>query len=239
MTAAEGPQKCEVRERKFAALSDDSEFKTDAFKTALIPQLMSEDDNETNEEGRLTGRYISRPWVWASEQRNQFIAAVDAQQDPHPPKRYTIRVRGETLDVAIPRIQKVEHRARRWMVLQEWLAQPENQKYDVPAFVVDNGKAWGDPKDPEETISAQKRVKIQKKEVAARKRAKLVDEGNTKPGKGKKKAGLKKDKGKARVIDVDEEPTQPKNTAPAQPVASTSIALNKTVDYTIDSDFED
>ncbi|KAG2144480.1 hypothetical protein DEU56DRAFT_754152 [Suillus clintonianus] len=30
--------KCEVHERKFAALSNDSEFKTDAFKTALIPQ---------------------------------------------------------------------------------------------------------------------------------------------------------------------------------------------------------
>ncbi|KAG1728415.1 hypothetical protein EDB19DRAFT_1594265, partial [Suillus lakei] len=124
--------------------------------------------------GRLTGRYISCPWVWASEQRNQFIAAVDAQQDPHPPKCYTIQVRGETLDVTIPWIQKVEHHARRWMVSQEWLAQPENQKYDVPAFVVDNGKAWGDPKDPEETISAQKRVKIQKKEVAVHKRAKLV-----------------------------------------------------------------
>ncbi|KAG1900835.1 uncharacterized protein F5891DRAFT_1188322 [Suillus fuscotomentosus] len=214
--------KCEVREQKFAALSDDSEFKTDAFKTALIPQLMSEDDDETNEEGHLTRRYISCPWVWASEQRNQFIAAVDAQQDPHPPKHYTIRVRGKTLDVTILEIQKVEHHARRWMVSQEWLAQPENQKYD----------------DPEETISVQKRVKIQKKEVAARRRVKLVDKGNTKPGKGKKKAGSKKDKGKARAIDVDEEPTQPKNTVPAQPVASTSIA-NQMVDNSVDSDFED
>ena len=174
MTAAEGPQKWEVHGRKFAALSDDSEF-----QTALIPQLMPEDEDKINEEGRLTGRYISCPWVWASEQvsndwavgfqvlthlvqqRNQFIAAVDAQQDPHPPKRYTIRVRGETLEVTIPRIQKVGRCARRWIVSQEWLAQPENQKYDVPAFIVDDGKTWGDPKEPypPRSVSRSKRKK--------------------------------------------------------------------------------
>ncbi|KAG1855658.1 hypothetical protein DFJ58DRAFT_841086 [Suillus subalutaceus] len=220
----EGSQKCEVCEQKFGALPTKSEFKTDAFKTALISQLMSEDEDETNEEGRLR-RYVSRPWVWASKQRNQFITAVDAQQDPHPPKCYTICTR-------------VEHRARRWMVSQEWLAQPENQKYDVLAFIVDNGKAWGDPKDPEESISAQKHVKNQKKEVAACKRAKLVADGNRKLEKGKKRAQSKKDKGKARAINVDEEPTELKNMVPAQPVASTSNA-HQMIDDNADSNFED
>lgn len=55
--AAEGPHKCEIYKRKFAILSDDSEFKTNVFRTA-------------NEEGCLTKRYISCPWVWASKQIN-------------------------------------------------------------------------------------------------------------------------------------------------------------------------
>ncbi|KAG1809095.1 uncharacterized protein BJ212DRAFT_1279934, partial [Suillus subaureus] len=69
-------------------------------------------------------------------------------------------------------------------------------KYDVPAFIINNEKAWGDPKDPEETISAQKHVKNQKKEVATHKRAKLVDDANKKSEKGKKKHNQKRTRGK-------------------------------------------
>jgi hypothetical protein len=163
------------------------------------------------------------------------MAAVDAQADPEPPKRYTIRVRGEVIDLPIPRIQKVENRARRWMVSQEWLAHPDNQKFDVPGFVVDNGKAWGEPKDPEETISAQKRVKLAKQDVAARKRARLAEDGKGKQGSGKKKAQSKKikDKGKAKAVDIEE--PEPKNQEVVQPVASTSTAHQ----VNDDSDFDD
>jgi hypothetical protein len=32
----------------------------------------------------------------------------------------------------------------------------ENKKYDSPSFLLDNGRAWGDPKDPEEMLEGQK-----------------------------------------------------------------------------------
>lgn len=119
------------------------------------------------------------------------------------------------------------------MVSQEWLIRPENQKFDVPSLIVDNGKAWGEPKDPEETISAQKRVKHEKKELAARKKVKLTQEGG-KLKKGKKKTASKsKDKGKAKAVEVDEEPS---NQKPAQPVASTSTIHHA---HDSDSDFDD
>lgn len=163
------------------------------------------------------------------------MTAVDAQVDPEPPKRYTICVRGEVIDLPIPRIQKVENRARRWMVSQEWLARPDNQKFDVPGFIVDNGKAWGEPKDPEETVSAQKRVKLEKKDVAARKRARLAEDGKGKLGSGKKKTRPKKTKDKGKTKAVDIEGPEPKNQEVAQPVASTSTAHQ----VNNDSDFDD
>ncbi|KAG0700871.1 hypothetical protein DFH29DRAFT_780199, partial [Suillus ampliporus] len=165
--------KLEVRERKFKALPDNSKYKTDAYKTALVQQLMSEDEDERDAEGKLTGCFLTRPWMWTSEERDSFIAEVDAQQDPEAPKRYTKRVRGPIGRAGIPRIQKVEHRARRWMVSLRWLAESVNQQFDVPTFIVDNGKAWGEPKDPEESVTEKKRVKIEKREYAAKKKIKL------------------------------------------------------------------
>ncbi|KAG2126264.1 uncharacterized protein EDB93DRAFT_1257639 [Suillus bovinus] len=172
--------KLEVRERKFKALPDDSKYKTDAYKTALIQQLMSEDENERDAEGKLTGCFLMRPWMWASDKRNMFIADVDAQQDPELPKRYTKRVCGPIGKAGLPWIQKVEHRARRWMVSPQWLVDPANQQFDVPAFVIDNEK---------------KCVKIEKREYAAKKKIKL-DEKVSKKVKAKGKG-----KGKAKAVE--------------------------------------
>ncbi|KAG2055669.1 hypothetical protein BDR06DRAFT_1006860 [Suillus hirtellus] len=108
---------------------------------------------------------------------SRFLAAVDEAADPHPPPRFTARVK------------------------VEWLVREENKKYDSPSFILDNGCAWGDPKDPEEMLAGQKRVKEQKRVIAAKKRMKIEEmeakkkENGTKKGKGKSKATTDKGKG--------------------------------------------
>lgn len=67
----------EVRERKFKALPDDSKYKTDAYKTALVQQLMSEDEDERDAEGKLTGCFLTRPWMWASDEVSYSIYKLD------------------------------------------------------------------------------------------------------------------------------------------------------------------
>ena len=117
---------------------------------------------------------------------------MDAQQDPELPKRYTKHVRGQIGHAGLSRIQKVENRTWRWMVSPQWLAHHVNQQFDMPVFVVDNGKAWGEPKDPEESVTDKKHVKNEKREYAAKKRIKL-DEKVSKKGKGKGKGKGKRE----------------------------------------------
>jgi hypothetical protein len=78
-------------------------------------------------------------------------------------------------------------------------------------------------------------VKLAKQDVAARKRARLAEDGKGKLGSGKKKAQSKKnkDKGKAKAVDIEE--PEPKNQEVTQPVASTSTAHQ----VNDDSDFND
>lgn len=117
------------------------------------------------------------------------------------------------------------------MVSAEWLAREENKKYDSPSFLLDNGHAWGDPKDPEEMLAGQKRVKEQKRVIAAKKRVKIKEmeakkkENGTKKGKGKSKATTDKGKGRESI--------------PAQPVASTSTARELPPAAESDDEFSD
>ena len=102
-----------------------------------------------------------------------------------------------------PTSQKLENRARRWMVAQEWLAKPENKVYDIPSRILDNGKAWGDEHDPEELINKAKEIAAAKKEIRDGKRVKLemmeaavLAKGDVK-GKAKARGG-KQRRGKQR-----------------------------------------
>lgn len=102
---------------------------------------------------------------------SQFLDAVDVSEDPSPPAtgKYTVRVKGEAKDMPLVAAKKLENRARRCMVSSEWLALPENRKFDAPSYLLDNGS---DPKDPEEILAGQKRVK-EKKLISLRKRTKI------------------------------------------------------------------
>ncbi|KAG6858453.1 hypothetical protein C0991_002700, partial [Blastosporella zonata] len=71
------------------------------------------------------------------------------------------------------------------MVDPEWLARPENEKYDTETRIIESGKAWGDEHDPEDLAKKREVVKSMKKEIAEGKKRKIV-EGDMEGGKAKK-----------------------------------------------------
>ncbi|KAG2061048.1 hypothetical protein BDR06DRAFT_871390, partial [Suillus hirtellus] len=193
--------KLEVHIRKYENLPEDSEFGHEKYRAALTESLMSQDEDEVSVQGKKTGRFVSHAGTYRSDLMSRFLAAVDEAADPHPPPRFTARVKGDSKELPLLAAKKIENRARQWMVSAEWLAREENKKYDPPSLILDNGCAWGDPKDPEEMLAGQKRVKEQKRVIAAKKHMKIEEmeakkkENGTKKGKGKSKATTDKGKG--------------------------------------------
>ncbi|KAG1723600.1 uncharacterized protein EDB91DRAFT_1270776 [Suillus paluster] len=123
--------KLEVCIRKFENLPEGSEFGDEKYRMALMESLMSQDEDEVDAQGQKTGHFISHAGTYRSDIMVKFLAAVDEAVDPNPPPCFTVRVK-------------------------EWLAKEENKKYDLPSYILDNGCAWGDPKDPEEMVAGQK-----------------------------------------------------------------------------------
>lgn len=93
-----------------------------------------------------------------------MLAEIDAVADPKANKSAT-RVRGTIKDCPPPESPLLNNRARRWMIDPNWLADPENKKFDVPSRIVDSGKMWGDEKDPEDIVDRKEYVK-QSKQIA-------------------------------------------------------------------------
>ncbi|KAG1775225.1 hypothetical protein EV702DRAFT_1236239 [Suillus placidus] len=160
--------KVEVRIRKFNNLPATSEYKDEKYRAALTESLMSPDEDKT-------GHFISHATTYRSTLMSQFLEAVDDTEDPSPPAtgKYTVRMKGEARDLPLVAAKKIENCARRWMVSSAWLALPDNKKFDAPSYILDNGRAWGDAKDPEEILAGQKRVKEEKRLISSRKRVKI------------------------------------------------------------------
>ncbi|KAG2737939.1 hypothetical protein P692DRAFT_20659981, partial [Suillus brevipes Sb2] len=167
--------KVEVRIRKFNNLPATSEYKDEKYRAALTESLMSPDEDEVDDANKKTGRFISHAATYRSTLMSEFLDAVDDAEDPSPPAtgKYTVRVKGEARNLPLVAAKKIENRARRWMVSTAWLALPDNKKFDAPSYILDNGRAWGDPKDPEEILAGQKRVKEEKRLISSRKRIKI------------------------------------------------------------------
>ncbi|KAG2129522.1 hypothetical protein BD769DRAFT_1667117 [Suillus cothurnatus] len=149
---------------------------------------MSQDEDEVSEQGQKTGRFISHAGTYRSDLMSRFLAAVDEVVDPHPPPCFTTQVKGDSKELPLLAVKKFENQACQWMVSVEWLAREENKKYDSPSFLLDNGRAWGDPKDPEEMLAGQKQVKEQKRVIAAKKCMKIEEMEAKKKENGTKKA---------------------------------------------------
>jgi hypothetical protein len=145
-------------------------------------------------------------------QVNQMFTAIDAVPDPHGvSNRYIMWVHGPEKDSAPPDSNKFENRTRRWMFNPEWLADPDNKKYNVPSRIVDSGILWGDEKDPEDILAKAKLVADTK---AGMKRLKVEALG----GKGVRKKGAKrkgsKGKGKQKETESEEQPVASTSTNP-------------------------
>jgi hypothetical protein len=126
----------------------------------------------------------------------ELLAAVDAATDPEPHPRYSIRVQGAVVDVPPKTSTKLENKARRWMIDEEWLA--ENKSYDVEARIIASGTAWGDDEDPEVSAEKRKRFKAEKREIQQNKKLRIsegkkgqssVDARDLGKGKAKEQVG--------------------------------------------------
>jgi hypothetical protein len=135
-----------------------------------------------------------------------LINAIDSVNDPQQAMKYTVRVRGEPKDDPPPSSNKLENHARRWMIDPTWLS--NNRVYDVPSKIVDNGRAWGDPEDPEDIIAKKLHIKQEKEESKLKIKQRMAMESNglkvKAVAKSKKKKGTKdKGKQKARESNAD------------------------------------
>jgi len=191
-------QKCEVRTRKRGALPPDSKWRSKKYDPMFVPTLMSDDEDEIGADGKRTGRFLS----WAPAYRSEVVsirdpgvasrklicapkvtnllAAVDAANDPLPSNRYSVHVRGDPVDVPPKVAQKLENKARRWMVRSEWLDEGENLKFDVPSRLIDSGKMWGDDEDPKELEERSKKFKEEKAAVVKKKKTKITEKQKVK-----------------------------------------------------------
>src|ERR1700730_734941 len=104
----------------------------------------------------------------------ELLAAIDSTPDPDPQHRYCIRVQGEVVDVPPKISTKLENKARRWMIDEDWLAR--NPAYNVETRVIPNGTAWGDKEDPEVSAEKRKRFKAEKREIQQNKKLRVVEE---------------------------------------------------------------
>ncbi|EIW84542.1 hypothetical protein CONPUDRAFT_120523 [Coniophora puteana RWD-64-598 SS2] len=156
------------------------------YDKGLQYQLMSDDEDSVDEEGKWKGYYRSRRPKFRSDEHHEFLMAVDAVEDPEPSIRYVKRLRGEETEVPIPYIIDPSVRARRWQIKVDWLEEEDNKKWDRPNRITENGKEWGNDEDPEELIAKKRKVKEEK---GQKKRARVS--ATPKEGKGKAKASVK------------------------------------------------
>ncbi|KAG6894905.1 hypothetical protein C0992_004025 [Termitomyces sp. T32_za158] len=181
-------------------LPKDSPYRSSKYDSAFVVSLMSDDEDEYDENGKPTNRFISRAPLYRSQEMIDLLAAVDTVRIDIP-KRYTIRVRGEPVDIPPKKSAKVEFRARRWMVDEAWLAQEKNQQWDKESCIIESGKAWGDEEDPETIAARREEVKLTKKAIATEKKRKMLEIGiGREMKKAKKPKKTKKTKmGKGKV----------------------------------------
>lgn len=139
-------------------MPEGSEWKDGKYDAIFAPTLMSDDEEEVDENGKRTRRYLSHAPTYRSETASIFtadimilltdtpffqvihlLAAVDAMPDLNTISRYVHRIKGDPVDVPPKAAQKLKLRARRWMVRVEWLAEDKNKQYDVPSRIAENG----------------------------------------------------------------------------------------------------
>ena len=181
-----------MRIQKRDGLPEESDWRQPKFDAAMVYTLMTDDEDELDVSGKKTGRFATRPLTYRTKivskrvighnrctvilptQFQDLLDTIDAGANPRPSNKYVICAVGTPLDELPPlSVQKISHRARRWMVRPEWLAEADNKKYNTPQRIIDNGKVWGDTHDPEELLMKAKEIAQVKAEIRAGKKPKV------------------------------------------------------------------
>ena len=81
-------------------------------------------------------------------QVNELWQVIDAFSDPQPAWQYIPHICGEPKEQPLPMTKGIQGHARYWMIDLTWLQ--NNSSSNAKSSVTDNGRAWGDPTDPEE-----------------------------------------------------------------------------------------
>jgi hypothetical protein len=128
-----------------------------------------------------------------------MFAEIDRLPDPRGSGQFIKRIRGEAKDDGLPATKSLQGRARRWMIDPTWLQ--DHPEFDLPKFIADNGRLWGDAIDPEETEALIKKSAQEKADIKKRKQMSVVG-GSDKEGEHGTKRG-KKSKGKGKEKEKD------------------------------------
>ncbi|KAF9464568.1 hypothetical protein BDZ94DRAFT_1161851, partial [Collybia nuda] len=192
--------KCVVRIRKRGKLDPNSPYLDKKYDHLFVHTLMSDDEDKIDDQGNKMKQFVSRPPTYRADIVNEIFTTIDDIPDSNGVSNwYVARVRGTPKDYPPPDSRKFEHRARRWMVSPEWLNDPKNKAFDVPARIVDSGRLWGDKKDPKEILAKAKVVEEVKKEIKIAKLEVMMQSGLM--SKGMKKNGKAKGKEKEKATE--------------------------------------
>ncbi|RXW11246.1 hypothetical protein EST38_g14609, partial [Candolleomyces aberdarensis] len=174
--------KFEARVRKFTALPEGDSYKTNGYAQALYMNLMSDDEDTFREDGTLNEEYYtSCSAVWESQRLREFKAYLDKRPDTiHKSKQPIPREKGPAKEKPIPKTLSFKGRVQRWMVDETWWEDVGKAEYDLPLYVADNGKAWGEEDDPEEVMEKAKTLGEEKKK-------RKLDNGGKASGRSGKK----------------------------------------------------
>ncbi|KAF8152332.1 hypothetical protein B0H34DRAFT_664269, partial [Crassisporium funariophilum] len=170
--------KLDVHLRKQNHLDENHALRDTKYDPAMTTTLMSEDEDSIKDGQVIKTEFSSRPPVYQSVELQELYDAIDKLPDPMPAQKYTKRVPGAPKDVPPPIAKKLANRARRWMIKSDWLQNPVNKAYDMPARIAPSGRAWGDKKNPEEIEATQLRVKEEKAGIKRQKMDTVVGDKN-------------------------------------------------------------
>ncbi|KZT25038.1 hypothetical protein NEOLEDRAFT_1065983, partial [Neolentinus lepideus HHB14362 ss-1] len=232
--------KWELRDRKYKALPEDSEWRDPKYKPALVPTLMSDDEDEYDKSGRKTGRFVSRRPTWRSDLMQSFLDAIDAVRGVDPGHKYITRIRGPVKESAPLKANLLSNRARKWMVSATWLEESDNNtRYNNNSYISVSGVAWGDPEDPE---TLEEKAKTFKEEMRSIKNQKerLDDETGTRTStkKSKKSSKMSQQKKSKKRARGDEDEEVEENAEEEQPVRQ-RLRQRHTEDNQLASDEEE
>jgi hypothetical protein len=128
---------------------------------------------------------------------------IDTLPDTRSSGQFVKRVRGEPKDQPPPATKTLVGRARRWMIDPKWLQ--DNPEFDLPKYIADSGRLWGDAVDPEETEALIKQSAKDKADIKLKRKQQISNIGGSDKEGGRERKRGKKGKGKKKDTRQNDE----------------------------------